>query len=458
MSPLIKRIPRQLHSNLGKYLGLFLLMFVCIALTSGFLLAAHSIITITDSIPATYHLEDGRLTTAFEASKAQLRAAEDAADDVGGVHLYDNYAVTAAFEKASGGDGKARTVRATAHQETFNVAAYAQGRAPQSAGEIALDRVFAKNVGVGIGDKVKLGGRTFTVCGIMTLPDSQALFEDNADFTLNAVTFGAAEVSQSGMRALEDAGNQPAYTYSFLFNDRNLSVADRTDAEKDLVKALEKKGAQVTDLIDASANQGIGYATDDAEGDSAMWGTLLYLIIVIMAFAFVVLTNATIEEESAVIGTLMASGYRKSELLRHYLALPVLVGLVACVLGAVVGVFALEQPMAGMYYNSYSLPPYQTSWDWNILVQTAVVPFAVLVVITFFGVLRKLNHTPLQFLRHEIGRGGTKRGCICPAGSDLQRGFACGCSCAISAATSHCSWASHLPACCCCSAFRFCPR
>ena len=41
MSPLIKGLPRELAHNIGKYLGIFLLMAVSIALTSGFLLAAH---------------------------------------------------------------------------------------------------------------------------------------------------------------------------------------------------------------------------------------------------------------------------------------------------------------------------------------------------------------------------------------------------------------------------------
>ena len=77
--------------------------------------------------------------------------------------------------------------------------------------------------------------------------------------------------------------------------------------------------ANIDDLTDASANQGIGYAADDVEGDSAMWTTLLYIIIVIMAFVFVVLANATIEQESAIIGTLLASGYRRSEIVLHYL-------------------------------------------------------------------------------------------------------------------------------------------
>ena len=50
MSPLIKRVPRELKNNLGKYIAIFLLMCLSIALTSGFLLAAHSISVIIDDM------------------------------------------------------------------------------------------------------------------------------------------------------------------------------------------------------------------------------------------------------------------------------------------------------------------------------------------------------------------------------------------------------------------------
>lgn len=102
MSPLIKRLPRELVHNIGKYLGIFLLMAVSIALTSGFLLAAHSISVIIDDMPETYVIEDGRFTTAFEATDEQLDAVRDAASDSGGIELYKNYSFDASFEKTQG--------------------------------------------------------------------------------------------------------------------------------------------------------------------------------------------------------------------------------------------------------------------------------------------------------------------------------------------------------------------
>ena len=415
MTPLARRLPRELKNNIGKYLGIFLLMCGAIALTSGFLLAAHSIGSLIDNMRDEYTIEDGRVVTAFEATDAQLEAAEGAADGVGGVTFFKNFSIDAAIKKPTGDDGTKRTLRTYEHRTEVDIASYCEGEKPRSDDEVAIDRVFAKNNGLAVGDTIELEERAYTICGIMTLPDSQALFPNNSDFTVNTITYGVAEVTDAGFTALEDAGGAPTYTYSFVFNDRDLSVADRTDAEEDIVEALTDADARVDDLIDADSNQGIGYARNDVDGDSAMWTTLLDIIIVIMAFVFVVLTNTTIEEESAVIGTLLASGYRKREIVLHYLALPAIVGILAAGLGCALGVAFFTDPMRNLYYGSYSLPPFHVYWSWEIFVKCAVVPAAALILITLVGLLRKMGKTPLQFLRHEAsGKSGTKRGLRLP--------------------------------------------
>ena len=415
MTPLARRLPRELRNNLGKYLGIFLLMTGSITLTSGFLLAAHSIGCIIDGMRDEYAIEDGRVTTSFEATSAQLEAAEDAAEDVGGVTFYKDFSIDAAFRKTSDDDGTKRTLRTYVHRTEVNLASYCEGAEPQADDEIAIDRVFAANNELAVGDTLDLCGRTYTITGIMTQPDSQALFLNNSDFTVNTITFGVAEVTDAGFSALADAGGAPTYTYSFAFNDRDLSVADRTDAEEDMVDALTDADARVDDLIDADSNQGIGYARDDVDGDSMMWTTLLDIIIVIMAFVFVVLTDATIEEESAIIGTLLASGYRKREIVLHYLALPAVVGILASLLGCALGVTVFTEPMRNLYYGSYSLPPFHVYWSWEIFVKCAVVPAAALILITLVGLLPKIGKTPLQFLRHEASdKAGTKRGLQLP--------------------------------------------
>ena len=414
MNPLIKRLPRELIHNTGKYLGIFLLMAGSIALVSGFLLAANSISVIMSTMREDYRIEDARFTCDYEATDEMLAAATDAADEVGGATVYELYSVDGALEGVDGGSApREATVRAYRHRTEVDVAAYAEGREPTAADEVAVDRVFAVHNGIHVGGTVNLSDHELKVTGIMTLPDQQALFENNSDFTINAISFGVAEVTDEGLDAL--AADLPlSYTYAVTFNNRELSVAERTDVESDVMEALGDEGARVSSFIDADSNQGIGYAAEDVEGDSVMWEVMMYMVIAIMAFVFVVLTSSTIEEESAIIGTLLASGWRSRELVAHYLAPPAIVGALGCTVGTALGMTLLESPMKDLYYNSYSLPPYHMSWSWHVFIVCTIVPFVLLVGITTFGLARKMGRTPLQFLRHDLGKNGTKRGVALP--------------------------------------------
>lgn len=74
----------------------------------------------------------------------------------------------------------------------------------------------------------------------------------------------------------------------------------------------------------------------------------------------------------------------------------------------------MSEPMRNLYYGSYSLPPYYATWSWSVFAQTTALPVATLVGITLLGLLRKMGHTPLEFLRHETSKGGVKRGFALP--------------------------------------------
>ena len=393
-NPLFKRHRREFFGNLGKYVGIFLMMTFAVSFTSGFLLAASSIETIVGDMKQTYRIEDGRFACDFEPKEEALAAVREL-----GVTLYPDFYKQVGTTLEGGDNADGITCRVYPTRTDVNLPAYAQGRAPASPHEIAFDRVFCENHKLEVGNAVLLGDSEFTICGILTLPDYQALFENNNSFMFNALTFAVAVVDPAGYKDLGSMGE--VYNYTFVFDDQGLSREQRTDVEERMMDALSDHDALLSNFIDADDNQGIGYALDDVQGDQAMWTVLLFLLVIIMGFVFVVLASATIEQESAVLGTLLASGWRKRELVRHYMFLPAVVGLLASVAGLALGVGILCDPFKDLYYHSYSLPPYHTIWNTRIVLITAVLPYLLLVGITLVGLLRNLRFTPLQFLRHE---------------------------------------------------------
>ena len=407
-TPLAKRLPRELKHNIGKYTGIFLLMVVTITMVSGFLVCASSILKMVDEIPDAYNVEDGRFETNFEASDKAIAAVE-----AQGIQVWENFSMDLDLDAGKGAE-KPSTARVYKNRTVFDIATYAQGRAPESADEIALDRVYCQNNELSVGDTVTLAGNSYTMVGIVTLPDYQALFEKNTDFVFNGLTFTIAQVSDEAFAALEDAGNAETFTYSFRFDERGLDLATRLDRAEDITEALTKNGCVLSDYLDIESNQAYSYPSDDAEGDSMMYEVMLGILIVIMAFVFVILTRSTIEEESAVIGTLMASGYRKREIIGHYMAMPTFVGLAACIVGNVLGYAFVIDSMSGLYYTSYSYPPFHAQFDLGVFLFTTVLPFVLLEVIMFVSLMRTMGATPLQFLRHEASGKKSRQGVRLP--------------------------------------------
>lgn len=404
-TPLRHRLPRDFRNNLGKHLGTFLLVAVSISLVSGFLVASTSVERILDGMRDAYAVEDGRFTTDFEAAPEAIESVEAL-----GARVHENFSVDVPLGQA--GSVLDATVRVHEVREGFDEAAYLAGRAPEGAGQIALDRAFSEQNGIGIGDSVLVDGEELEVSGLVSLPDYTALFEKNTDFVLNTLSFCVAVVDGPAFERFAETGL--SYTYSFLLDDRGMAPDARSDVEAEMAQVLAAHGVALAELVDADANKAISYASTNVDGDQTLWEVLFLLIVVIMAFAFATLAAASIDEESAVIGTLLASGYRKRELVGHYMALPCAVGLAAAFVGNALGYGILAESMKQVYYRSYSLPPYEASWNGDVFLLTTALPFALLMIITFAGLCVKLRCTPLQFLRHETTRAGGRRGVRLP--------------------------------------------
>lgn len=399
MTPLARRLPRQLRNNVGRYLGLFFMVFLTVAFVGGFLDAARSIQLLLDDWRATTSREDYSFATQFQASDEALDAASQAG---GGSTIYENFYADVPLTVLGRDQGHEATVRLYKNRTDIDKVLYFEGRAPQEDDEIALDRLFMKNNDLAIGDTVQVGDRQLAIVGQCVLADYEALVASNMDLMFDTITFTTSQVTPEAFDAL--AGSATVWHYSAIANDGDLSPKGRVDLESDVAKALIDHETTLTELLDRDQNNAMTFVGDDIEGDSVMYEILGVLIISISAFVFVVLTGASIEQESAVIGTLLASGYRKRELVRHYLAMPAVVGMAATVAGAIVGRFVVMDACKDMYYNSYSLPPFRAYFSLDVFLATTVLPVAMLIVISWLGIRRKLRATPLAFLRHEVGR------------------------------------------------------
>lgn len=314
-------------------------------------------------------------------------------------------------EEDNNNDGTADgTVRIYAKTEDVNLACVLDGRLPERKSEIAIDRMHADNVGVEIGDTITIGGREWNVVGLIAYVNYATLHEKNTDVMFDALKFDVAMVTAEGFDTLEKPVHYAyAWQYESAPSDEQQEKALSDDFMKALLTQTVAHENELTDYLPAYANQAIHFATDDMGSDEAMSGVLLDILIIIIAFVFAVTISNTIIKESKTIGTLRASGYTRGELIRHYLAMPVIVTLISAAIGNALGYTVFKNVVVSMYYNSYSLPTYETIWNSDAFLKTTVIPVILMVVINLLVLTVRMKHTPLEFLRQDLKRGGRKK-------------------------------------------------
>lgn len=393
-SPLRKRLPRELKSEIGKYLIVFILMVTTIGFVSGFLVADGSMLIAYNESFEKYNIEDGNLRTAEQIYKTQREEIEKL-----GIKLYENFYLEESLDNGS-------TMRIFKNREEVNRVCLMKGELPAKTGEIAIDRMYADNNSLSVGDTLQSGKKTWKITGLVALSDYSCLFQNNNDSMFDSVKFGVSVVTEDEFDSLKQDKLQ--YNYSWKYDQKPKTEKEEKEVSEDLMENIGKI-VTLEAFVPQYQNQAINFTGDDMGSDKAMIIMLLYIVIVIMAFVFGITISNTIRKEAGVIGTLRASGYTRRELVMHYMTLPVLITLVGALIGNILGYTVFKGVCAGMYYGSYSLPTYVTIWNAEAFLLTTVVPVIIMLVVNY-GILRhKLKLSPLKFLRRDLSGRKQKR-------------------------------------------------
>ncbi len=386
-NPLNKRLPRELKQDIGKFISLFLFLTLTIGFTSGFLVAGGSMKTAYEDSFEKYNIEDGHFTLSSKADDNLIESLEK--EDISVYPLfYKNFDID-----------NGHTVRVYKMRDDIDRICLMDGEIPKSDDDIAIDRLYAENNSISLGDKIKVDGKDYNISGFVAFSDYSALFKNNTDMMFDAKKFTIACVTDKVFDSMSDSHIK--YNYAWENNQKDLTADQKTDKADD-IKDIAAKTGLLTDFVKAEDNQAIIFTGDDIGGDRIMMITLLYIVIAVIAFVFGITTRNTIEKESGTIGTLRASGYTRGEMIRHYMILPILVTFIAAVVGNVLGYTAMKEVVVNLYYHSYSLPTYVTIWNSEAFILTTVIPCIIVTVVVLLVLFLALRLKPLQFLRHEL--------------------------------------------------------
>ncbi len=389
-NPLNRRLLRELKGEFGKYLVILILLIATIGFVSGFLVADGSMLTAYNESFVKYNIEDGHFTVVKQMNKAQKKNIEAL-----GIRIYDLFYVE---EPLTSNES---TLRIFADRKDVDKVCLMEGSMPEKTDEIAIDRMYADNNSLKVGDVIASADQSWTVTGLVALSDYSALFSDNNDSMFDSFKFGVAIVTEDGFAQLDQS--EMTYQYAWKYNEAPKNDIEEKEMSDDLMSDINSTIA-LDSYTPRYLNQAINFTGEDMGSDRGMMIVLLYMIIVIMAFVFSVTISNTISKEANVIGTLRASGYTRGELVRHYMMVPIFVTLIGAGVGNILGYTVLKDVCAGMYYGSYSLPTYVTLWNSEAFILTTIVPVVMMAVITFVVLSYKMTLSPLKFLRRDLRR------------------------------------------------------
>lgn len=452
-NPLIKRIPKELAGDWKKYLVVFLFLVLTIGFVSGMYVANESMLTAADEGITRYKQEDGHFELKEKADSSLIEAIEsgekadipgqaeentadgdnDDSEENGksdddldnnkktSVTVYENFFRNE--DEDNDNDGKSDgTIRVYAKTDDINLACLLDGDFPQNENEIAVDRMHADNAGMKVGDKISVSGKEFKITGLIAYVNYSTLHEKKTDLMFDAIKFDVAMVTQEGFDRLDKSIH---YSYAWKYDHAPADDIEEKEQSDNFMEAMVTQvmlaGNDMEDYTPKYGNPAINFATDDMGSDKAMGGMLLDILVVIIAFIFAVTISNTIANESSAIGTLRALGYTKGELVCHYLSMPVIVTLLAAIVGNILGYTVFKNVVVSMYYNSYSLPVYKTIWNPDAFLKTTVLPVIIMLVVNLIVIVRMMQHTPLQFLRHDMKKNKSKKAMRLPRWNFMSR-------------------------------------
>ena len=406
-NPLNRSLWREFKQNLARYLSISIVLIVMISAVSGFLTVVYSAKDLLYKNQDECNVEDGQ----FAVTQTLKKDTKDKIEHLD-LNLYENF-----YSEQDLSDDT--MIRIYKNREKVDIATVYEGRLPKNKHEIALDRLFAEKNDYKVGETIHLNGEDIKIVGFIAVPDYTSLIEKNSDLMMDAIHFGVAIVDNKTFD--EFAEKNITYNYSYVLDKKDASDKENYDKLNDIRDICLENGYMLINMMTSDMNQTISFLPNDMGGDIPMIKALLYIILVILAFIFVVISETIIDEESTVIGTLLASGYTKNELIRHYMVLPIIITIVSCIIGNIVGYLIFPPYFKDMYYASYCLPPLKVQFIPEAFITTTIIPLVFMLVINYLMLRHKLNISPIRFLRRDTHKNRIKQHIKLKHGSFFRR-------------------------------------
>ena len=409
-----KRVLRDLKENLFRYLALGLLIILGMYIIVSLVGAADTIIIGSKQHATANCLEDGEFQVFVPLTEQEIEKLENT-----GITLEPMFYLDFWQEDES-------TLRVYKNREEINLLELDDGKMPESAGEIALEKRYCEENDISLGDEIVIANQTYQVAGIGSVPDYEAPLRNMADASVASKSFGVAFVQESAykeLKASKKSTKSEEYVYAYRLNDAmsddelkdelkqlEFSVEDVEDSYlkeywEEIVGKKEYFDIDVNNLVQfmpAEDNPRVGAAADDQIVNKQVGLFAGVIIMILFTYVISVFVVHSIDKESSIIGALYALGVKRKELICHYLMLPMIVTFLAGTIGTALGYskWGINTQM-GDCYAYFSIPEIEVVYEPYLLIYGIIMPPVVAALVNYFVIRKRLNQPALRLIKGE---------------------------------------------------------
>lgn len=372
-----KKIKRTMLESKSQYLGSLALIILSCLLFTMFNLLSINMSRLSTDFEKNYNQEDA----AFMADKKLA--------DIGTLEEKFNMSIeeTKTFDYEVSND---KTLRIFSQNTKVDIPAVIQGKA-LSGGDILIDPAYAKANKLKTGDSIKLFDKAYKLSGFVSLPNYIYPLKNESDIMNDPNSFGIAVIGKDDFNSL-NKGNS---FYAIRFKGDRSNISNKISQLKDY---LRNENVIILSWMNISDNTRVTFVSAKLAGIDKMSSSMPVAILLLTCILTGIVMWRMLKREAVIIGTLYALGYKKKDIMKHYLRYPLTVSLLGGVSGTILGALLLR-PMLDFMVSYFNMPVGSVTYNFNYVLVSILLPVVFLVICSYFVINKVLKSSPVELMR-----------------------------------------------------------
>ncbi len=373
-----KRAVRSIKKNISFYIiSTILTVLICILIVAP-VSTGHNMTKVIDKFVDDYKAEDAEFVTYNPISDDDMSKLENDYDVIMEYSRYKDI-------KIDTGDLEGSTIRVFDMPEKLNLCNVRDGHMPES-GEVLLTQNFADAHDIKVGDTVNVGKYSYKVSAFATKADYIYMLEKLSGY-VEKDKFAVMVACHDDYDKID--ADETAY-YSIRYN-RDNSKEVRAKLNDDYVIA-SYLAATTNTRISMPVNEG-----DAVTNMATMYAPVMFIIVLAL---IVMVLGRNIRNEQYLLGTFIALGFSKKQVIKHYMRFGMLPGIVGSVIGIIAAIPVTKA--ISYFYIEYDFEKleYTVTYDVSSILIALILPTVIYCLAIAVQAARLLRKSPVDLLRN----------------------------------------------------------